>query len=537
MNSSSRELQLVHLGSGEPIELGPLLYTRADPSAEEQQWPWLWWPESVQRPPHTVTFYSFKGGVGRTLALLNVALLLARRGNRVAIADFDLEAPGVDAYSGFRPPSGDQRGVMEFLASYLDDPRKFAPSCADYVYQVKLAKNFPKHSAIYVMRAGRQDDAYRRNLARLDWNTLMSRQDGGALLENLKFELFDDYGCNFLLVDSRTGLNDVAGLCTGTLADAVVLMFYPDEQNARGISEVGKAIRLHADRHKCRIDRMYCVSRVPNVVEREQAAREVLEHVLMAAEGRCGPAGKCTLLLRAPDEGAHQQLKHTTFVRVSDPPAHNDVRLDRLWHRDALEQRLEQYLPCDVAKLDLTHLQLDGFETDFDSTDDPPTTEFGGLACTMILERPGLAADIVALQEPESRRCEPYWQMTLFARLGNVFDRASLERIADGFVDLPSEEDIDHLEHELEQRIRKSPTLRNRWSLSGMAKKAIDDAIARARETLRERLEELEIRRYPQFAQDAKDYCARWHPDIRFYQLETDIRKWHPFISGTFLFK
>ena len=42
-----------------------------------------------------VTFYSYKGGVGRTMALVNTAYVLARSGFRVLMVDFDLEAPGM----------------------------------------------------------------------------------------------------------------------------------------------------------------------------------------------------------------------------------------------------------------------------------------------------------------------------------------------------------------------------------------------------------------------------------------------------------
>lgn len=45
------------------------------------------------------TFYSFKGGVGRSMAMANVADILARRGLRVLAIDFDLEAPGLDRKS------------------------------------------------------------------------------------------------------------------------------------------------------------------------------------------------------------------------------------------------------------------------------------------------------------------------------------------------------------------------------------------------------------------------------------------------------
>lgn len=48
--------------------------------------------------PNYCLFFSFKGGVGRTSALMNVALFLARRKKRVLIIDLDLHAPGVDVF-------------------------------------------------------------------------------------------------------------------------------------------------------------------------------------------------------------------------------------------------------------------------------------------------------------------------------------------------------------------------------------------------------------------------------------------------------
>ena len=47
----------------------------------------------------TFTFYSYKGGVGRTLALVNVANRLVEFGKKVCILDFDLEAPGLQSKS------------------------------------------------------------------------------------------------------------------------------------------------------------------------------------------------------------------------------------------------------------------------------------------------------------------------------------------------------------------------------------------------------------------------------------------------------
>jgi len=44
---------------------------------------------------YTITFYSYKGCVGRSLALANVGSQLALTGRKVLLVDFDLEAPAL----------------------------------------------------------------------------------------------------------------------------------------------------------------------------------------------------------------------------------------------------------------------------------------------------------------------------------------------------------------------------------------------------------------------------------------------------------
>ena len=56
---------------------------------------------------YVVTFYSYKGGVGRTLALLNVAYELADSGQRVLVVDFDLEAPAIHSNRWNTPTGGE----------------------------------------------------------------------------------------------------------------------------------------------------------------------------------------------------------------------------------------------------------------------------------------------------------------------------------------------------------------------------------------------------------------------------------------------
>src|SRR5262245_25635382 len=71
-----------------------------------------------RRPGQIVTFYSYKGGVGRTMTLANVAWNLASNGRRVLAIDWDLEAPGLHRH--FRPflddPAGESTpGLIDFL--------------------------------------------------------------------------------------------------------------------------------------------------------------------------------------------------------------------------------------------------------------------------------------------------------------------------------------------------------------------------------------------------------------------------------------
>src|SRR5687767_11366032 len=66
----------------------------------------------------SVTFYSYKGGTGRTLAAINFAVYLTKLGLRTIILDMDFEAPGVDSkFPNFElPPS--QKGVLDYVLDF-----------------------------------------------------------------------------------------------------------------------------------------------------------------------------------------------------------------------------------------------------------------------------------------------------------------------------------------------------------------------------------------------------------------------------------
>jgi MinD-like ATPase involved in chromosome partitioning or flagellar assembly len=66
--------------------------------------------------PPIVVFYSFKGGVGRTTSLASFAIQRARLGERVAVIDLDLDAPGVGTLlAADEKGTAAQWGVVDYL--------------------------------------------------------------------------------------------------------------------------------------------------------------------------------------------------------------------------------------------------------------------------------------------------------------------------------------------------------------------------------------------------------------------------------------
>jgi len=187
---------------------------------------------------YCITFYSFKGGVGRTLALVNVGARLARMGRKVLLVDFDLEAPGLETFDRLRPLES-HPGMVEYVTEYMRT--KCVPNIRDYVYSAgSIGK---KRGQLWVMPAGRRDQMYQSALAKIDWLRLYHDSDGFLLFEDTKAQWEQAFAPDYVLIDSRTGHTDVEGICTRQLPDAVVVLFFPNEQNLVGLKDVCRRIR------------------------------------------------------------------------------------------------------------------------------------------------------------------------------------------------------------------------------------------------------------------------------------------------------
>ncbi len=196
---------------------------------------------------YVTTFYSYKGGVGRTLALINVAYELAASGQRVLVVDFDIEAPAI--HSGTWGKSGEGRsregdrarsthpGIVEYVGRFIETMR--APRAEDHIVDATPA-DCPGEIAL--MPSGALNDEYERRLETIDWNELYLKYDGYVMFEDLRKQ-WEMLGYDYVLLDSRTGFTDAGGICTRHLPDAVVMMFRPDDQSLDGTASVADSIR------------------------------------------------------------------------------------------------------------------------------------------------------------------------------------------------------------------------------------------------------------------------------------------------------
>lgn len=189
-----------------------------------------------------ITFYSYKGGVGRTMSLVNVAWVLASNGMKVLLVDWDLEAPGLHRY--MRPFLQDPdltstRGLIDLLTDFTveamtpdqDAPPDWYIACADVTkYAIKINRQFPAGGSLELLGVGKMGQGYAAKVNSFDWAAFYERFGGGAFLETVKARMRAQY--DYILIDSRAGVSDMSGICTVQMPDDLVVCF---PMKSRGI--------------------------------------------------------------------------------------------------------------------------------------------------------------------------------------------------------------------------------------------------------------------------------------------------------------
>lgn len=229
-----------------------------------------------------VTFYSFKGGVGRSMAVANVADILARQGLRVLMVDFDLEAPGLEQYFQINHAAARRNpGLLDLLLAYKRSMSVAGGPAQEPEFkrvETYIGPVYPSLSGggcLHLMAAGQREpreqlDRYASNLRTFDWQDFYFNWEGELFFEWLRSALVPDR-YDLVLVDSRTGVTEMGGICTYQLADAIVMLSAANQQNRQGTLNVAADFQSPPVQI-ARRDRPLEILAIPARVEQEDPA-------------------------------------------------------------------------------------------------------------------------------------------------------------------------------------------------------------------------------------------------------------------------
>ena len=251
-----------------------------------------------------ITFYSYKGGTGRTMAMANVGWILASAGKNVLMIDWDFEAPGLHRYLHpfLRDPDlAESDGLIDFLLRFSasavasgdgkapSDPNWFRSyaNLAQYAYSVDypFKTTDGKKGSLDFVPAGRQDETYSVRINGFDWDRFYTAFGGGIFLEAVKEKLRTEY--DYVLIDSRTGVADTAGVCTVQMPDDLVVCFTLNRQSILGSSAVARS--AFAQRNRSTKGTSLRIWPVPTRIEdaeKEKRDREKREERIDLSETR-----------------------------------------------------------------------------------------------------------------------------------------------------------------------------------------------------------------------------------------------------------
>jgi hypothetical protein len=319
------------------------------------------------------TFYSYKGGVGRSMALANIAESFHEKGLRVIMIDWDLEAPGLETFfcspdsekkphsekqlAEFRAHSGlidmivdyknayprfakqqlkalaaaatpaatesieskqalidkeqqarevaeltrkalKEANVPDFLLhdvgdSVQDSPPPTFEAFLDGIYRKTTASISPhdvggalaespflpslqcihlpddkRENGVFLLSAGARSEERFGNYATavqgLNWSEFYAAYDGPRYFSWFRDQL--QAIADVVLIDSRTGVTEMGGVCTRHIPDAVIGFCAPNFQNVDGVVRVVSGLN-NTDLKQVRNDRAVQALVIPTRID------------------------------------------------------------------------------------------------------------------------------------------------------------------------------------------------------------------------------------------------------------------------------
>lgn len=200
-------------------------------------------PEIKRFKTPIVTFYSYKGGMGRTTTMVSYAIDLVLRDKKVFIIDCDLEAPGYINFFNLSKHKDLKAGKINGFVEYLCD-KEFFKSNVEFQlqnYYLNITDwDYDKDKKlrnIYLMPAGNlnEDNNRRHYLEALARINIANPFSINKHFEELITQIENEIGPDVILLDSRTGFNDIIGTAISYLSDMIVGFFGNNAQSKPGL--------------------------------------------------------------------------------------------------------------------------------------------------------------------------------------------------------------------------------------------------------------------------------------------------------------
>ena len=230
----------------------------------------------------TITFYSYKGGVGRTLALVNIANRLSEFGKKVCVMDFDLEAPGlIHKYKG---NIGEvKQGLVDYVYEFAIEEKlpkpigEYAKEIIKYTYSEEKDLKKSENNIVFIPAGNSESGEYWRKLSRISWWNLFYEKgsEGIPFFLDMKEKIKKEFKPDYLLIDTRTGITEISALTMTLFADSIVLLAIDNEENICGTKRIINAITKE-ENNLLRTDREihFVLTRLPQITSPEEWARD-----------------------------------------------------------------------------------------------------------------------------------------------------------------------------------------------------------------------------------------------------------------------
>lgn len=206
-----------------------------------------------------ISIHSFRGGTGKSNTTANLAVMVAKKGYRVAIIDTDIQSPGVHVLFHV-----DQKRILHTLNDFLWGSAKIHEAAIDVTESV-IGDITPdsERPRLFLVPSSADSGAIGR--------ILRDGYDVGLLNDGFQ-DLIRDCKLDYLFIDTHPGVNEET-LLSIAISDLLLLVMRPDNQDFQGTAVTAELAR--------RLDvkqMLLIVNKVPSTMDR-QALREKVENL------------------------------------------------------------------------------------------------------------------------------------------------------------------------------------------------------------------------------------------------------------------